>query len=263
MAPLRDSWEILTDWSRLSAKATRFMQAMVKAAPAGSMATENYRGRHRGLMLYGPGSPVKLPIVRQHVARGGRVAMWDMGYWQRKDAMRLSIDDLHPTPAQLAMVPGVAGRREFELREDADQNGPILLVGLGPKSISAYGLKAEHAWERAKVKELRERFPGREIVWRPKGAHPLPLLDLRMVHGQPIEEALRGCSLVVSHHSNCSVDACVAGVPFETEQGAATWFHGKPFTRENRAEFLRRLTWFEWSRFEAPGAWAWIERVTR
>jgi hypothetical protein len=259
---VRDGWQILTDWPRLSGKATKMLQAMVAAAPAGTVVSDTYRGKHRGLMLYGPGSPMRLPFVRSHVAQGGRVAMWDMGYWERKEAMRLSIDSLHPTPAQLDMAPTGPGRREFELREDADPAGPIMLVGLGPKSVFAYGLRSAHLWERAKVKDLQRRFPGREIVWRPKGSRPLPLLGLRMSHGQHIEEAMRGCSLVVSHHSNCSVDAVVAGVPFETEGGAALWFAGREFTRENRAEFLRLLSWWEWRRDEAPAAWKWIEKAT-
>jgi hypothetical protein len=200
---VRDGWQILTDWPRLSGKATKMLQAMVAAAPAGTVVSDTYRGKHRGLMLYGPGSPMRLPFVRSHVAQGGRVAMWDMGYWERKEAMRLSIDSLHPTPAQLDMAPAGPGRREFELREDANPAGPIML-----------------------------------------------------------EEAMRGCSLVVSHHSNCSVDAVVAGVPFETEGGAAAWFKGREFTRENRAEFLRLLSWWEWRRDEAPAAWKWIEKVT-
>lgn len=259
---MRAGWEVWTDWGHLSAKATRMMKAMAAAAPSGSIMTEQYRGKQRCLMLYGPGSVVKLPVIRAHVAAGGRVAMWDMGYWERRDAMRLSIDSLHPTPAQMALAPCGPGRREFALREDSDPVGPIMLVGLGQKSVYAYGLRDSHAWERAKVKDLHRRYPGREIVWRPKGSHPAPLLGLRMLHGMPIEEAMRGCSLVVSHHSNASVDATVAGVPFETEAGAATWFAGREFTRENRAEFLRLLTWWEWSRFEAPTAWAWIERMT-
>lgn len=258
---MRDGWEILTDWSRLSRKATRMVEAMIEARPPGAIASTRYRAKYRGLMLYGPGSREKLPMIRQHVAAGGVAAMWDMGYWDRRDAMRLSIDGLHPTPAQLDMAPAGIGRRQFELREDGDASGPVLLIGLGPKSVFAYDIHAPLKWEMAKLRELKARFPGREIRWRPKGDRAVLLDGTTLMHGMPIEDALRGCSLVVSHHSNCSVDACIAGVRFETEVGAATWFQGRDFNLANRSEFLERLSWWEWSRFEAAAAWRWIESV--
>ncbi len=253
-------WELLCDWPSLNAKATRMMRAMVAARPMGAVATEHYKGTRKGLMLYGPGSPVKFPIVKRHLKYGGRVAMWDLGYWDRKDAMRLSIDNLHPSPEQIARSPTIA-RREFFLREDADPKGHILLVGLGPKSVWAYGLGMMQEWERAKLEDLRKRYPNREIRWRPKGTNPAPLMDLKLLHGVPIEEALKGCSLLVCRHSNAAVDACIAGVPVECEDGAAyALYRNNPNpTREQRAEFLARLTWWEWNRTEAAAAWDWIE----
>lgn len=260
---MREGWEILADWPTLNAKATRMLRALIAAAPAGSEVTRAYGGERRCLMLYGPGSPVKLPIVRRHLKAGGRVAMWDLGYWDRPDAMRLSVDAMHPTPAQIEISP-TNGRRAFELREDANPDGPILLIGLGPKSVFAYDLGRHQGWENTKVKELRQRFPTREILWRPKGEAPVPLRDLRFRHGMPIEDALRGCSLVVCRHSNVAVDACIAGVPVECEDGAAAaLYRGNPApTREQRLDFLNRLTWWNWSRLEADGAWEWIEKVT-
>lgn len=260
---MRDGWELLTDWDRLNKRATRMLQAMAAAAPENTVTTPSYRGRHRRLMLYGPGAAERLPVVRRHVALGGRVAMWDMGYWDRQDSMRLAVDTLHPTAEQLAMAPA-EGRREFDLREDADPAGPILLVGIGPKSVQAYGLGVPFAWERRKLAELRQRFPDRAIAWRPKGKRVQGLPGTELRHGMPIEEALRGCSLVVCRHSNVAVDACIAGIPVECEGGAAQALYadGTEPTRQERVAFLRRLSWWEWARTEAPEAWQWIERVT-
>lgn len=259
---MHDGWEVLVDHP-LNGKATRMMAALVQAAPAGIVETRQYEGNHRCLMLYGPGSPAKLPKVRRHLKFGGRVAMWDLGYWDRLDSMRLSIDTMHPTPEQIAMSPGT-GRREFELRQDAAPDGPILLIGLGAKSVYAYGLGLSLDWELAKVADLRRRYPGREILWRPKGDKVLPLLDLKLCHGMPIEEALKGCSLLVCRHSNTAIDACMAGVPVECEDGAAAALYaaGPTTTPAQRLDFLNRLTWWQWSRFEAPAAWEWIQRVT-
>lgn len=259
---MTEGWEVLANFPTLNAKATRMMEALVKAAPEGTTATARYSGTRRNLMLYGPGSAVNLPIVRRHVKAGGHVAMWDLGYWERRDAMRLSIDTLHPKPEHIEQSPD-EGRREFTLRNDASKGGPILLIGIGPKSVYAYDLHRMHQWELAKVAELRERFPRRDILWRPKGAIPYPLLNLPISHGTPIERALEGCSLLVCRHSNAAVDACIAGVPVECEDGAAfALYRNNPRpTPEERLRFLRRLTWWEWSRYEAPEAWAWIRKV--
>jgi hypothetical protein len=213
-------------------------------------------------MLYGPGAVRRLPIVRRHVAAGGRVAMWDLGYWDREDGMRLSIDDLHPSAKMLGMAPEGPGRREFVLREDCDPTGPILLIGLGRKSCLAWGY-APLEWEGRKLSKLRAAFPARRILWRPKGREMVGLGGLDVSHGTSIEEALRGCSLVVCRHSNVAIDACVAGVPVDCEDGAALALYrdGASPSREARFEFLRRLTWWEWRSKEAAKAWKWIQTI--
>lgn len=257
-------FELLNDNVRTPLRAQRFMAAMAEVAPAGTVGTTSYLGRHRGLMLYGPGALHRLPIIERHRQAGGVVATWDLGYWDRDNSMRLAVNTLHPTATQLAMAPEGPGRREYELREDADPAGPVMLVGLGPKSVLAYDVGGSMAWETKKLRELQRRFPGREIRWRPKGHHPTPLEGTTTVHGNSIEDALRGCSLVACRHSNVAVDAAVAGVPVECEDGAAfALYRDNPTpTREQRAEFLRRLSFWEWSRFHGEQAWSWVRRVT-
>lgn len=259
---MRDGWEIIVD-PPMARRAVKFMNAMVADKPAGADVTVTYKGKHRCLMVYGPGSLRRLPFIRKHVERGGRVAMWDLGYWDRLTSMRLSFDVLHPTAEHLAMV-GEGRRRDFELREDANPDGPIILVGLGVKSLAAYGLQP-FEWERTKAHSLKERFPKREIVWRPKGGKEEPFGHFRMEHEKPIAELLKGASLVACRHSNAAVDACVAGVPVECDDGAAaTLYRGNPApSREQRSEFLRRLSWFEWGRSEAPEAWSFVRKMMR
>lgn len=253
--------EVLID-PPLSMRGQKFMQAMASAAPAGSTVTTSYSGRRNLLMLYGPGSPRKMPAIRQHLAKGGHVAMWDLGYWDREHGMRLSIDFMHPTIDQLQISPRL-GKRSFELREDHyAPDGHILLVGLGAKSVFTYGLQPLE-WETKKLKELRQRFPGKRIVWRPKGHKPVGFDDLDISHGDPICNALFGCALVACRHSNVAIDACIAGVPVECDDGAAAaLYRGNPYpTIQQRADFLQRLSWWEWRRDEAKEAWAWILRV--
>lgn len=258
---MTDGWELLFD-PPYNAKAARFMNAMVAAAPAGVDVVPAYRGKRRWLMLYGPGSPERLPLVQRHVDAGGHVAMWDLGYWDRDRSMRLAIDTLHPTEQQLGRTPPVP-RREFVLREDADPGGGILLIGLGRKSLFAYGIGDELTWERAKLADLRKRYPGRPIYWRPKGERAIDLDGLPMRHAMPIEEALRGLSLVAVRHSNVAVDAAVAGVPVECDDGAAiALYRDNPRpTVAQRLDFLARLSWWNWGSDEARETWAHLGEI--
>lgn len=254
--------EILIE-SPITARGERFLQAMGAAAPAGSSITSSYAGNHQVLMIYGPGAPQKQALAKRHLARGGRVVMWDMGYWDRIESMRLAVDVLHPTPAQLAMAGDRPARRTFQLGEACASDGPILLVGQGAKSCRAYGF-AEQEWELRKLADLRKRFPGRAIEWRPKGRRAERLADLPMRQGGSIFDALFGCSLVVCRHSNVAVDACLVGIPVECDAGAAAALYAgnaNP-SREQRADFLRRLSWWEWHCSEAAQAWNWINEVT-
>jgi hypothetical protein len=125
------------------------------------------------------------------------------------------------------------------------------------KSGRLYGLNTMQ-WELAQMPRLKSM--GREILWRPKGKQTPILSGATLKHGMPIEEALKGCSLVVCRHSNVAVDACIAGIPVECEDGAAwtLYRHGTTPTREQRAEFLRRLGWWNWRPSEAAQAWNWI-----
>lgn len=247
----------------LSHRGEKMLRALARVAPPGSVVTSRYSGQCKVLVIYGPGAPVRLQQAAQHRAGGGRVVMWDLGYWDREATMRLSVDTLHPTAAQLELAPDTA-RGAFFLRQDADPAGPIMLVGLGPKSCVAYGY-APMQWEHRQLDALRARFPGREILWRPKGDKPTLIRGTTLRHGMPIHEALSGCSLVVCRHSNVAVDACIAGVPVECEDGAAlALYHGNPEpTIEQRARFLQRLSWFNWGFNEAQACWNWIAQLTR
>lgn len=258
-----DGCEILIDDGTMSRRGRRMLDAMIAAAPAGSVTSARYAGRRRMLMMYGAGLESRRIALAQHRAAGGRVIVWDLGYWEREEGgMRLSVDSLHPTGGQLALAPAEGARHEVALREDAVETGPIMLVGLGTKSCALYGLQAME-WERAKFRKLHQRFPDRRIVWRPKGKRFQPIAGTRLSRGEPIEDAMRGCSLVVCRHSNVAVDACVAGIPVECEDGAARALYrgNREPTREQRAEFLRRLGWFNWHPGEAADAWQWIEKV--
>lgn len=226
--------------------------------------TRAYQGKSDWLVLFGVGAQAHDRARRAQIQRGGHVLMWDMGYFGRKKEtgfLRASIDQDHPQ-ALLDRTPPDPSRWEHHriaLREDADPNGVILLVGLGRKSRLYLH---EDDWEQRTLKRLQERFPGRTVLHRPKPHHESPKLHCERDETTPIEELLRRCSLVVCRHSNVAVDAAIAGVPFEAEDGAAMWLAQREFTPENRLDFLRRLAWWQWQAIEAAAAWSFLKGVT-
>lgn len=224
------------------------------------------QSRSPWLVLYGVGAPGQDEARRRQLERGCRLVHWDAPYFTRGRKFgnfRVAIDTDHPQQ-WLPATPDDPARWEahgITLREHYDPQGHIILAGLGKKSREY--LHAAH-WEARKLGELQHRFPGRRIIYRPKPKHPSPSLPgVECDSETPIEKLLRGCALVVSRHSNVSVDAAIAGVPFETEDGAAVWLQGRPYTLENRLSFLHRLAHWQWNVNEAAQAWAFLRGIVK
>jgi hypothetical protein len=256
--------EILLDGSKeapMNPRGEDMLRAMIESAPNGCVVTKQYTGSCDYLMLYGAGLHTRREAMRKH---RGHTIIWDIGYFDKiNGGMRLAINTLHPTVQQLDASP-TDTRFPQQLRLDADQSGPILLIGMGKKSAPLYGLQPL-SWERDKLLALQGRFPGRRIEWRPKGRVPMRLLGAPLRHGGEIADALKGVSLVVCRHSNVAVDACLAGVPVECEDGAARWLyrHGTAPAPAARAEFLARLSWWNYNPTQAADAWSFIARMTK
>jgi len=251
---------------KTSSSAEPMLAGIAKAAQAAGdevIETRKFHGGCDCLVLFGVGAAVHDQARRAQLKRGGRVVSWDLGYFGRAKAtgfLRLSIDKDHPQHLLDRTSPDPTRWERFgiELRADGDPAGPILLIGLGPKSRRYL----HHAdWELHKLIELEKRFPGRQVLHRPKPGHEYPKLRCERDTDTPIDELLKGCSLVVCHHSNVAVDAAVAGVPFEASDGAAVWLAERPYTPENRLDFLRRLAWWQWKATEAGEAWPFIKEM--
>lgn len=205
----------------------RALQRTAEAAGFGeAVETSVYRGGSDVLILWGAGRREHLPAWRAQQAAGGRCIGFDPGYWGRSPAAgysRLHIDSLHPTPEQLSRTPAQPRLgRTFDLREDCDPAGPIMIAGMGRKAAIMRGEKPGQ-WERGKYEQLRAEFPDRRIEYRPKKANQAAesLSDIPRAADVSIEEGLAGCSLVVCATSNVALDACVAGVPVRCDGGAS------------------------------------------
>lgn len=218
------------------------------------------------LILYGLGAADRYGMALRHVENGGTLVCWDMGYWDRKGdqrKLRVSINGLHPPKYVMRGPRPDASRWEasgLQIEQRGDPNGPIVLVGNGPKSnvIGAAG------WAAGKSREIRERFPNKRIVYRPKPQRPHDRgVDFDSVDEGPIDALLARSSLVVCRHSNVAVDACRLGVPVVCDDGAAAAIYpsqldGSQPSTELREDFLHRIAWWQWSHLEAREAWAWL-----
>lgn len=249
-----------------SESAEALLSAMVKALRnAGETVSETrqYVGKSEWLLLFGAGAAVHNEARHRHRRNGGKAWLFDLGYFGRKKIvgyMRTSINDDHPQKwlDRTEPEPSRFDAHKISLREDANAKGHIILVGLGRKS--RIYLNAQD-WESLRLRALRARFPGREIIYRPKPGSPILKLNCKVDAESPIDSLLRGASLISCHHSNVAVDAIVAGIPFECDDGAAMYLQDKPFTAENRLDFLRRLCWWQWKSAESAQAWQFIKGI--
>lgn len=241
------------------------LQAMIDAAPkvgVRCIVTEAHKNAAPLLMSYGLGHPERRIQTEAHVAGGGRLIGWDMGYWNRDVAMRVTVDSGHPRG-----IPDMPAYRwdaaRIGLRNDFDPAGPIVLVGIGRKSRTQFGLVGQE-WEARTLMAIRSAHPGREVIYRPK--QPEVLVGCMSAEGE-IADVLRGASLVVCRHSNVAVDACIAGVPVVCEDGAAVALYGSDLSapvnpdREQRRRFLQNLAWWQWQPSEAVQAWRFLLMV--
>ncbi len=214
------------------------------------------------LILYGLGGHDRLPVAERHCQSGRPFVAWDLGYWGRTSkerVFRFSINSNHPFDVMGGDYPDPA---RFEsaglpLRKVYDPGGPVLLIGNGPKS-KVFGTAK---WANRKSREIRQAFPGKKLVYRPKPGRTYEQVDdYDYLSDGPIEDALCGVSLVVCRHSNVAVDACRSGVPVVCDGGAATAIYPNTFdgiqpSESIRKEFLHRLAWWQWSSGEALQAW--------
>jgi hypothetical protein len=259
--------EILIDPEGMASRGSRMLQAMIDTAPIPVKVRTSYVGDCEILMTYGLGHLTRRPWQMKHVAKGGRMIGWDLGYWDREPgdgsfSMRATIDHDHPHRLIRPESPERWDAAGIGLREDAKERGPIILVGMGPKTNKALGF-GPMAWEKRTARRIQETMPGRKVLLKTKRPRYGGIEGLRNTDG-PIEEVIRGASLVVCRHSNVAVDACIAGVPVVCEDGAAfslyrgTLASPETVTADQRLAFLRSLAWWQWKPMEAAQAWTYL-----
>lgn len=216
------------------------------------------------LLVYGLGGMDRVQYINR-----GRLVAFDLAYWDRKGPgrkYRVSINGLH-CPERILRGSVSVSRWKLsglDVAPDRPSDGPILLVGNGPKSAAV----GASGWSEAMSRRLRAMFPGRPIWYRPKpGRTPEPAQCDAVRTEEPIDLVLAEVGLVVCRHSNVAVDACRMGVPVACEDGAAAciyptidrWQEQPSFAQ--RQEFLKHLAWWQWTPAECETSvfWDWLK----
>ena len=252
----------------LSPTAREALDAMTQAAKRMFSVTAcgELSGTPDVLLLWGIGAAHQAAAAKKQLYRGGRVVMLDMGYHKDKPGrnrmFRVSIDEPHPQRLLDETPDALCKNWLPRVEEKPNLGSRVLLVDMGPKAVSQYEL---NDWARLKATELESRgIPRSDMLHRPKPKRPfIPVPGVAHDAASSIDTLLRRSRLVVTHHSNVGVEAVMAGVPLETEDGAAFWMRGKEWTYENRVSFINRLSHWQYRPTQAAEAWTFLERFLK
>ena len=238
--------------------------------------TSSYSGKNKNLMLWGVGDIARNEIFLEHVKAGGDAYCWDMGYWHSRGGSdtsnsynRFSKNHYHPQEIIKNLELDEQDKRRFKLdtsiifRDVYNPNGPIILVGNGPKSCTHLKI-GKGSWEFEALNKIRKHFgKNKKIIFRPKPNNEYERLSGTEVDQlSSIDDLMLGASLVVGRHSNVAVDAIRNGIPVSCEDGAASAVYNDsldnvPITTQQAADFLAKLAWFHYSPVHAAAGFFW------
>jgi hypothetical protein len=223
-------------------------------------------------------------VFEAYEAAGLSYVYWDLGYWNRTPGggkggrrdghHRLAVNSWDTVDTMRRGMPSdrfaASGVQLADWRV-GKPGDDIIVAGMSNKAAGTHGFKPGE-WEAEHVAACEAHAAGNyRVVFRPKPDRKQPDPSV-----PPIGEALKRAALVVSHHSNVSVDALIAGVPSWCRKGV-----GKLWTYENldaavgllapapspaeRAAFLSDVAYAQWTPAEMRSgeAWAHIREMLR
>lgn len=228
--------------------------------------TKKYSSKLKNIMLWGVGDHDRNLIFLDHIKNGGDAFCWDMGYWHSRSGSdvsnaynRFSKNHFHPQALLLDLELKEGYKDRFDLhdslvfRDVYDENGPIILVGNGPKTCAHLGIN-RGSWEAKALARIVEKFgKKKKIIFRPKPNNDYESLDgVTVDQLSSIDDLMCGASLVVCRHSNVAVDAIRNGIAVSCEDGAANAVYNddlsnKPISLDIAKDFLAKLAWFNYS----------------
>lgn len=256
-----------------SRRSTHLAQAMARGARAAGLEAAAVVGFDAPCadvgVAYGWGRPALFDAYR---AQGGHFAYLDLGWWSRKpknDVLggfhKIAIDAREPTAYFRGNFATDRFSRHGLTAAPWRRSGShILLAGMSAKSAKTRGYGPQE-WEMVTIEAIRA-VTDRPIVYRPKpswaDAKPIP----GTIFSYPdicIEAALSDCWTVVTLHSNVAVDALLAGVPVNVQEGVAAEFSTPlvriedPLRPDGREQLLADIAYSQWLPAEMASGEAW------
>ncbi len=226
------------------------------------------------VIIYGCGPGNRAHYMRAR-ERGLPTITIDLGFWQRggprdTDAhYKVSVNWHHPQ--QYLMQLNCPPDRFKKFNRGSKEPTPwhntgrqILLAGMGPKSFELYDMRSQE-WDLWAVEEIRKRTD-MAIVYRPKPSwnSPKPIPGTIFSNkNQNLDTLLLNTHLVITHHSNVTVDGLMKGVPAICPDGAASAICNSDFNtieepeRPNRKQFFYNLAYCNWSIEEMQSGECW------
>jgi hypothetical protein len=232
--------------------------------------TFNGKAEHQVAVFYGLEGPLA-NVFEAYSTDERRAVYIDLGYFGRREGGRFAgfhkivVNSRHPT--EYFQAPAHPSDRfdrfAIDLKPLRHAGRHILLCGMSDKGAIAEGFRPNQ-WE---TETILRQICDRPIRYRPKPswkrARPLQGSDYADVR-RPIEDDLRDCHCLVSHHSNAAIDALIAGVPAITVAGAASVLshfddiHDPYFpSRDRLQQFLADLCYTQWRVEELADGSAW------
>lgn len=190
----------------------------------------------------------------------------DFGYWQRERYYRVTVDGWSPGGYVLNGYDG-SRLRSFgvEVKPWNRSGYEILIAGSKPKACADHGL-GYMEWETKVAEWVRFYFPKEKVVYRPKpndAARRRLIVDGVDYDEGILEDSLKRAKVVLTHHSNVTIDALTAGVPVYCHVGAATACSIQlsdvqhPPLSLNREQFLNNVAWLQWTVDEMASGVCW------
>lgn len=186
----------------------------------------------------------------------------DLGYWKRRlhhkhdGYHKISVNNRHPT-AYFQRHKHDDSRfkaLDIEIQPWRQYGDSVLLAGMSAKASQAEGF-AQEQWERDAARLVRA-FTQRPIYYRPKPSWTGARIISGTLFQRNIElsQAFANCHAVVSHHSNVTIDAVLAGVPVFCEQGVASVMGlsdlkkiDEPIRPLGREQWAADIAWCQWT----------------
>ncbi len=225
-------------------------------------------------LFYGLGD--NIPTIRNDYINSGRKAILiDLGYWGRTDGgkrlngyHRFAINSLHGHGYLQQKKHDSSRFDKFNLTiKPFNKTGTkIIICGQSKKAAKVYGLQwgQYERWLYSQVKQ----FTKREIIYRPKKTligTDKPIEGTTYKPDGEFTSLLDDAYIVLSHHSNCGIDAILNGVPIFTADGLASILSSNLLcpntphypTPDQQKQFLHDVAYHQYNIEEMKNGTAW------